>query len=302
MRIKLKKGRQKEIILLAKGEDSWIKLAKLLKINPIYLSNELANEKRLLSEETYNNLCNISGKNFNEEIIEKLDDNWGRAKGGLASPKNKKKFISPKLNPELAEVFGIILGDGHLSEYAQGKKVRVYCVRIAGNSLSDKDYIKEYIPKLFSRVFREKGAIIQSKKSNCAYYTLYGKEMVEFLKKNGLKTGNKVKNNIGIPDWIKKDKDLLRRCIRGLIDTDGCIYYISKKTNRNIRITFTNHAYRLLNDCREGLLKLGFSPSKIIRGYDICLSKKKDIEKYIKEVGFSNSKNLKRAKFFRKHR
>ena len=139
---------------------------------------------------------------------------------------------------------------------------------------------------------------MQSKRSKCAYFTIYGKNIVEFFKKNGLQSGNKVKNNVQIPKWIKENLSFLKSCVKGLTDTDGCVYYISRKTNRNLRITFTNHASNLLKDYRDALIKLGFYPSKIIRGYDVFLSRKKDIEKYISEVGFSNSKNLKRITYF----
>lgn len=298
MRIRLNSGKQKELIFLAKSNGSWNDLAKKLKVNSIYLSNELRNEKRLLAEETYAKLCRLGHVNFDNEIISKFDNNWGRSKGGYKSIKKVKEIFRPKRDEKLAEVFGIILGDGHLSEFKQGKKVRVYCVRIAGNSKTDKEYILKYIPSLFKKVFHERGSCMQGKKTNCAYFTIYGKEIVEFLKENGLKAGNKVKNNVGIPKWIKENPSFLKSCVKGLTDTDGCVYYISKKTNRNLRITFTNHASNLLNDYRAALIQLGFSPSKIVRGYDVFISRKSDVQKYISEVGFANSKNLKRIKYF----
>ena len=43
MRVILKKGKQKELILLAKGEYSWSFLSKILKINENYLRNDVKN-------------------------------------------------------------------------------------------------------------------------------------------------------------------------------------------------------------------------------------------------------------------
>lgn len=298
MRIKLKAGKQTELILLAKENLTWEKLARKLSLTTSYLAADLKSEKRLISKENYNILCALSKINFDKDIVERVDDNWGRSRGGKNSKGNTKDFIEPEKNEDLAEAFGIILGDGHIEERVVGTKIRVYCVNIAGNSKTDAEYIFKYVPNLFRRIFKEGGRVVQKKNINCAYFTLNGKRFVEFLKKNGLPSGNKVKNNVSIPDWIKKDDKLLRKCLRGLVDTDGCVYYISKKTNRNLRITFTNHASNLLNDYRNSLIKLGFSPSKIMRGYDIYLSSKQDVQKYIKEIGFSNSKNLKRVKFF----
>jgi intein/homing endonuclease len=301
MRIRLESGKQKELILLAKEKLTWEDLAKKLNMGTVYLAAELKNEKRLLSEENYKSLCRISNSNFDRYILERVDDNWGRSKGGKNSNGNTKKFVEPKKDEKLAELFGIILGDGHIEERVIGTKIRVYCLNIAGNSKTDSDYIFRYIPSLSKEIFKEEGIIRKKPKVNCAYFSLHGKKIVEFLKKNGLKPGNKVKNNVGIPQWIKESDIFLKKCIRGLTDTDGCVYYISKKTNRNIRITFTNHSSRLLADYREGLIKLGFYPSKIMRGYDVYLSSKQDVDKYLKEIGFSNSKNLKRVKFLSKH-
>jgi len=297
MRIRLKVGKQKELILLAKSTLTWKVLAKKLGICELYLSNELRNEKRLISKEIYEILCNITNTNFDSFVVEILDDNWGRSRGGINSPKTMKNFLEPKKDENLAEVFGIILGDGHLSERIIGNKIRVYCVRIAGNSKSDRDYIFDYIPKIFKKVFNEKGSLMNSKKSNCGYFTLYGKKLVQFFKLNGLTPGNKIKNSQGIPKWIKSNNSFLKKCLRGLIDTDGSITRISK-FNKNLRIDFTNHNKILLNDTRKAFLSLGFSPSKIINNKHFFISKQKEIIKYYNDIGFGNSKNLKRYKEF----
>lgn len=252
-----------------------------------------------MSGDVYHKLCNLSKKNFEEFILEKLEDNWGRSKGGTNSPKNLKQFKKPIFGKELAETFGIILGDGHVSEYIRNKKIRVYCVRIAGNSKTDKDYIFNYIPRLFENVFGEKGSIIEPKFKSVGYFTIYGKSLVEFLKSNGLSSGNKIMNNVGIPTWIKKNKDFLKFCIRGLIDTDGSIHKISKD-NPNLRIEFTSHIPKLLLDVRLGFVKLGYNPSKIINNKHFFLSRQEEIKKYVNEIGFGNAKNLNRYKIFNK--
>jgi len=299
MRIKLKEGKQRELILLAKKDKNWKDLSVKLGVSEGYLCRDLKLENRCLSREIYKSLCNLSNVYFEKHVIRRLPDNWGRAKGGVKSSKNEKHFIMPKKDNNLAEIFGIILGDGHVSEYKKGKKVRVYSIRIAGNLLTDRDYIFRYIPKLFKEVFKEEGSTLKTKKGNSGYFTVYGKNLVEFIKSNGIRSGNKKLNRQGIPDWIMKNSEFKKRCLKGLIDTDGSIHLISKK-NKNLRIDFTSCIPRLLNDAREAFISLGFAPSKVINKKHFFLSKKDEVEKYVKKIGFSNSKNLKRYLDFKK--
>jgi len=299
MRIRLKRGKQQELINLAKQNFKWKKLAEKLNVCEGYLRNELRKEQRSLSEKTYKQLCKLTNKNFDSFIIKKLDDNWGRAKGGEKSKKIIKEIRIPEKDENLSEAIGIILGDGHISNFKIGKKIRCYFIRIAGNAEADKDYLINYIPSLFKRVFGEKGSLHFSKKSKVGYYTLYGKNYVNLMNSLGVKSGNKKKNNQGIPNWIKKDENYLSRCIKGLIDTDGSIHYISKK-NLNLRISYTSHIPRLLKDVRGGLINFGFGPSKIINNRQFYLSRQEEINKYVKEIGFGNSKNLNRLKILSK--
>jgi hypothetical protein len=48
------------------------------------------------------------------------------------------------------------------------------------------------------------------------FISVYIKELILTLEKFGLKRGNKVKNNVGIPDWIFNKKTFLESCIRGI--------------------------------------------------------------------------------------
>lgn len=298
MRIKLKKDKQKELIFKAKTDLTWRQLADKIDINENYLKNELFKEKRTLCDKKYILLCKISKTNFDEYIIQRLDNNWGKSKGGLKSKKITKEIKDIKEDANLAEVTGIILGDGHVCEYKKGNKIRCYMIRIAGNNETDKDYIEKYIPRLFYKVFNDRGYSHFSKISNTSYFTIYGKNFVNFIKFKGINSGNKKVNNQGIPKWIKENRFYLSKCIRGLIDTDGSIHYISKN-NKNIRISYTSYIPNLLNDVRNGLIELDLNPSKIIKNNQIFLSSKKDVNKYINEIGFSNQKNLNRLKILR---
>ncbi len=291
MRIVLKKGKQRQLIESCKGNFTWEELGKKLGCSPLYLKLDLRYERRYLSDKLYNKLNKMSNKDFNVFIIKKLDDNWGKSKGGFNSLGNTKEIIEPLESEDLAELIGIALGDGHLEKFTRGKKTH-YKLIVAGDSRKDLKYLMK-ISDLFKKLFGEKGIISYSKTRNVAYSQINGKRIVEFLEKKGIKSGNKKLNNQSIPKWIINNDKYLGACLRGLIDTDGCIYYISKN-NKNLRISFTSYIPNLMRDTRDAFIKLGFHPSKIIVNKNICLSRKEDIKKYLKEIGFSNSKHLKR--------
>lgn len=296
----MKRGKQRELIKIAKGKMSWNDLSKILKIYHHYLSYELYNEITSLSEEKYESLCKIANKNYDSFIFERRDDDWGRSKGGNKSKKVIKEVFLPKESVELAEFIGIILGDGSVEERIDGKKIRCYSVKVTGGLLGDYDYITRYVKNMIKNLFRMDGSVYEAKKYGGIRISVYGKNLVNFMKEKGLGTGNKKNNNQGIPKWILNNEIYLKACLRGLIDTDGCIYYIAK-SNKNLRIIYVSHIPQLLNDVRNSFLKLGIKTSKIMNNRQIYISEKANIEKYLKEIGFCNSKHLKRLENLKSH-
>ncbi len=294
MRIKLKAGKQKELILLAKFNLTWKELAKKLKLNEKYLYFELRNEMRLLPEIKYRELCLIAKVNFDNYIEEILEDNWGKSKGGKISNGSKIKLIKPALNEKLAEFIGAILGDGNINYYKKGKKIGVYHIRIAGDLEKDKDYHINYLKNLCENIFNLKAKEIL--RPNERFLDIYSKELVEFFIDMGLNAGDKIKNQITIPYWVWENESFLKACVRGLIDTDGSVFRMSNKDPKLIRLSFTNYNMKLLIDTRNAFIKLGFFPSKIIVNKQFFISRKSDISKYLKEINFSNLKHIERLK------
>ena len=223
---------------------------------------------------------------------------WGQRKGGLNSKGSLKVIAIPKNCRELAELVGILLGDGNIYSYKKGKKISVYSVRIAGDYKKDRDYHLNYIQPLCVELFKIKVRVRDHTVNNERFICLDSKQLVEYLGKIGLKAGNKIKNNISIPRWIFENENFLKSCLRGLIATDGSVYRMSQKDLNLIRIDFTNYNPKLLNDTRFAFIKLGFHPSKIINNRKFFISRQGDIARYIIEIGFSNNKHKQRLKTF----
>lgn len=300
MKILFKRGKQKELILNAKKDLTWKELAQKIGINDRYLCGDIKNEKRCLSEEVYRKLCGINGLDFDNFIEKKLKDNWGQSKGGVNSPGSTIKIPKVNFNEKFSEFIGAVLGDGHvcyIKSSNKQRKIGVYQIRIAGDLIKDKEY-HNYLKNLGEEIFNLKGKEIKRPKNNERFLEFTSKKLIELFISIGINPGNKIKNQSTIPKWIFKNKRDLRTCLRGLIDTDGCIHRMSKKDPKLIRINFTNHNETLLKDTREGFILLGFNPSKIICNKHFFISRQKEIEKYVKEIGFKNLKHLKRLEQF----
>ncbi len=198
----------------------------------------------------------------------------------------KEKYApNVEFSEDLAEIIGIILGDGNVFSYVQrGKGIAVRGVSIAFHGDEESYFFR--VRALLLSVFGEKASRVEHKTRNARYLRLYGKGYVELFTALGLPPGNKITNNVTIPDWIFSNKSWLRACIRGLIDTDGSVY----RTGRWTQICFRNHNPALLADTRRGLLKLGIFTSQITRR-KIYVSRKHALRKLFNEIGFRNYKH-----------
>lgn len=288
MRIKLKEGYQKRLILSAKNNSTWKDLAKLLKINQSYLSNELKNEERLLSKELYKRLCKIANLNFGCYIEEKLEDNWGRAKGGLNSTK-KEELLIKKESEELAELIGIILGDGNI-----WVRKPYYYLTIVGDSKKDRNYLLNYVKPLFRKLFNKEMHVRMHKSNNELFIYVGSKNVIFTLRHFGLISGDKKENNIKIPSWIFKSNKYIQACIRGLIDTDGCVCPI---TGRNYPyIWFSCNIENLRKSFDLAMKKLGIKTSnwniRKNRTPDVYIGSKEMIKKYMQTISFKNERHL----------
>lgn len=206
---------------------------------------------------------------------------------------NLKDIAIPKKSEELAELVGIILGDGNLNFYQKGKSICSYLMRICGHMNEDKSYLNQYVAPLVEKLFKVKPYFYVQKTFNSMHLIVSRKKLVIYLQSIGLKSGNKVKHNVRIPYWIRSNKNYLSCCLRGLMDTDGSIFRMSNRDPHLLRLQFKNYSQRLLEDSRDAFTKLGYSPNKICN-HSFSISSQNQIRRYIAEIGFKNPKHLKR--------
>lgn len=230
----------------------------------------------------------------------------GRRKGGLISQQNRrenpKKYralgctipkIAPILKPskKLAELFGIILGDGSITNTQ---------VRISLDRFADREYAF-FVAKLVKLVLKEEPSKF-NRESTVELY-LSGVELVKSLEKMGLKRGNKVVHQIKIPEWIMRNREYARACLRGLFDTDGGLYIHKHGKGKlrwnNLGWCFTNYSLPLMISVKKILEFNGIKP----RGNErrIFLYAVPEIRKFMEIIGSSNFKNIDKYQRYMKY-
>jgi len=325
-RVIFPKGKQRKFLLQSKGEffSTWRKLAEISEISVRNLS-DWRKEKISMSLFAVKQICKKRKMEIPKNIIIR-DAYWYLKKGAVAGGKaivkkygtvggdpeyRKKKwrewwkregkfkpskitqalpFKKPKFSKDLAEFVGIILGDGGVNKHQ---------VTVTLNSVTDKEYVG-FVQTLIKTLFGIPVGFYSRDQSLAIRIVISRTAFVSYLPTIGLKQGNKVRQQVDIPQWVKENRHYSVACLRGLIDTDGCIIlhqYLSKGKRYCYRkIGFTSRSYPLLKSASDILLILGIKHRIMKNGWDIRIEARKDVEMYFQVVGTHNPKHEKRYK------
>ncbi len=205
--------------------------------------------------------------------------------------KVRKVIVQPMKSALLAEFVGIMLGDGCLSSQFQ--------VGISYNAVTDRGY-GAYLQDLFRKLFGLSATIQRRPKARGWTVVASSRALVEYLQTIGLVRGNKVANQVDVPEWVWNRQDYQQACLRGLMDTDGSVYRYSHRVNGrqydHVGLCFTNHSKPLLLSVDRLLKNSGFHPR--VGGYHVSLNRQDEIRRYFQLVESRNPKHVRR---FRKY-
>jgi hypothetical protein len=254
--------------------------AKLLQLNvtPLHMAQQLQISVRAISDwrrgkytipyESFKKLMDMADMRPEELAVSNLDNWWythgagekgARVRmarhGPLGTPESRHKggtnsYVArkdargdiftrtairfPDVDERLAEFFGIMIGDGNITKYQAS---------IALSSLVDVEY-SVYVMRLLFELFGLSPSVVKKGSSNCLVITASSVELSEFLVNKGLPLGDKLRGNLNIPGWILADRNLSMACVRGILDTDGCIFQechiIRGKQYRYPRLSFVS--------------------------------------------------------------
>lgn len=158
------------------------------------------------------------------------------------TPLNKDKNLQ-------SYIMGLAIGDGNLSNpNGRATRLRITC---------DRKYpllIKRVVNSLKTLLPVNKISIVNHKENyiDVSVYSNHLEKLLGWKAKNGPKSTQKV----SIPNWIKQKDEYKINCLRGLIETDGSIYY-----DRSYKmVIFTTIIDELAKDVYSTIISLGFTP------------------------------------------
>ncbi|OHA51531.1 MAG: hypothetical protein A3A97_03680 [Candidatus Terrybacteria bacterium RIFCSPLOWO2_01_FULL_40_23] len=197
-------------------------------------------------------------------------------------------FKKPKPSDKLSELVGIIIGDGGISKYQ---------ISITLHHKDDAEYMI-FVINLIKDLFEVTPAVYHDAKDSVNNIVISRKNLVKFcVEKLDLKIGNKIRQQVDIPEWIKRNKKFQIACVRGLIDTDGSViihkYGVNGKLYNYKKLQFTSLSRPLLLSVYKILKDLEVNP-RLARQKEVWIDSKMSVKKYFDIVGSHNLKHLNR--------
>jgi intein/homing endonuclease len=138
-------------------------------------------------------------------------DNFARYRADILASRPESYFVI-KESAQLAELLGVVLGDGYIGAHARTDVLRIAC------NLNNPGFIMRY-SKFVESIFDKQPSVKKRLTSNCVDIVIYQKGIAERL---GLETGAKTHRPFVLPEWIKSNPEYQIKFLRGLFETDGC--------------------------------------------------------------------------------
>ncbi|MBR9692868.1 hypothetical protein GOV07_02950 [Candidatus Woesearchaeota archaeon] len=205
--------------------------------------------------------------------------------------------MKSKIRAELAELIGILLGDGSINVYPSPKYSTFYRVKISFHA-DDKEYLA-YVKNLLWKLLNVEAQENYRKNEKTAELLIFKKAIVEKLLKLGLKSSPKW-NRAVIPEEFM-NPELGKYVLRGYFDTDGSVVIANNNGTLYPRLEMKISPSPMQNQLIELLEQCDFRPN----AYDIGKGKvrvqmngKKVLKEWFERIGWSNPKHEQKAHLF----
>lgn len=182
----------------------------------------------------------------------------------------------------LAEFIGMILGDGHIDKHSYDRGDRYIsshylCITLSSNESNIIKRAKFLAETCLGESFNEEDL----NHAEAVNLKVHGKVIVQALENVGLVSGNKVVNQVNIPEWIMEDLEFQRKCLKGLFDTDGSYYQRSEDGYKVVY--FKNRSENLVEGFAKICDNLDVQTSQAGENA-VQVAAQRDVKKFVREV------------------
>ena len=247
------------------------------------------------------------------------EEGWGRSKGGIATYHRHKEFFekgrkiaairardrgyrfnfNTLLTPNFCELIGAFIGDGFTNKYD-----RLCVVQFTGHSKLDKEYFLKTLRPIVKELTPDSNPAI-TEIDNTLRLTIYSKQFHNLLTKRFKFPAGKKTHTVTMPEEIIKsgNQDLINRCIRGIFDTDGCVFTDKRKAYKlpYMRIALGMKSKELIKQVNELLLRQGIASTMTKNLDKLQINGAENCRKFVEKIGFSNRRHLDKIKFKAQH-
>jgi len=219
-----------------------------------------------------------------------------------------------ELTKNLAELIGVIIGDGHLrysiGKTKRGTKFQRSDIIISGN-IKEKPYLN-HVNKLFKSLFNLDMFFVKDNRSNAVILRAHSRGLVLYLSRVCEIPISKKSSTIKIPKIIKESNNTIKCAfLKGLADTDFSLIFQNKGRRKHdyplIKGSFRSK--KLVKDLEILFKEMGFKystyydekrPDKRFKNlvvmHNIYLYGVNNLYLWIKYIGFSNLKFCRKIK------
>ncbi len=214
-----------------------------------------------------------------------------------------------KITPELAELIGLIIGDGHI---AYNTDKRIYRLTISGDVKEDKKYFKKISNVIFKITnrrpkIRKRKVIVRGvhKGNSLVLYIDYKKFMEYLINKLELTYGSDKAFKVIIPNKFL-NWNYSKYILKGIFESDGSLYFSKSKVIKypsyprlEIRTSSRRLAYQIFEILKKRNYRIQIMKTKY-NNFKVYLSGEEMLNKWINEIGFSNINTMTKHKLWQK--
>src|SRR3989344_2305037 len=183
-------------------------------------------------------------------------------------------YPAPKKDGDLAELIGVILGDGHIRKFPRTEELSIF------SNSNNPGFIKRYA-KLVDIIFNKKAALTKHGNKNCTRIRIYQKEISYRL---DIPFSPRGKLHFVVPRWILASKKYIVRYLRGLYEAEG--YHCVHLPTSTYKFSFSNRNQSILDNVFMLIKKLGFHPHMSKSNYCVQISRKEEVLSAIELLQF----------------